>query len=201
MTDNYKYEKGHTFQELLSIKDGLISKSSDYDSKTPPYSLVAYFSSNCKEALKFDSYEYFHLWAGLLIKNGRPIKRKLIKYFKDTDRFGDAFHNKMKPLKNVSNDVVSFRDSIENYENEIYDFINCYQVTLISEKSNETLSVINALEDINRMYDRVFSLSHQKISNISRARLSVASISLSFVAVVVAVIALVITSAAGKTLS
>ena len=184
MPEEHFYKTGHVFKKLMSRKDELTGKDG--------FDLAAYFAENSEEVSTFKNYRYFILWAALLIKSGRDIKSELDKSLKELNKFKDSVYSKRKPIISIFEKITFFQQSIRNYENDVYDFINSFSATDINQKSSEISAISNVLEEINRTYDRVFNQAHQKLANISNARVSAASLLLSIIAVSVAIISIII---------
>ena len=72
------YNQGDALQELKDTKDEL--------HKLDGFELAAHFSGAKEEVQTLRDYKYFHIWAAILIKHGKAIK-------KHTDDFISEFSN------------------------------------------------------------------------------------------------------------
>jgi len=182
LPDTTTYLSGDSFKELLSIKDELVNLDG--------FKLAAHFSNNTEDVLKFGHYKDFHLWSAILIKNGRNVKNDLDRFLEKLNLLQDSSYNKTKPIQNIFTEIMLFQKAIRNYENDCYDFINSYSASDINQKSSEISVIFNVLTEINKTYDRVFTQARQKLENISNARVSIASLLLSIVAIGIAIVSI-----------
>ncbi|PCI28640.1 MAG: hypothetical protein COB67_05885 [SAR324 cluster bacterium] len=182
LSDTTTYLTGDSFKELLSCKDELVNLNG--------FELAAHFSDNKEDVLNFGNYKYFHLWSAILIKNGRNIKNELDKFLEKSNLLQDSSYNKMKPIQNIFTEIMLFQKAIRSYENDCYDFINSYAASDINQKSSEIFAISNVLIEINKTYDRVFTQTRQKLASISNARVSIASLLLSIVAIGIAIVSI-----------
>lgn len=178
------YKRGDSFKEALDCMDTLVNMDG--------FELAEEFTERKEEISKFKSFKNYHVWFAKLLKNGRPIKERLDDMHADANRLQDtAFTSKAKLDEKLS-ELIDFQETIRNFEYDSYEFINTLSATEIANKHGDIQAILSILEEVSKSYDRIYSQIRQKLSNISNARVSLGSLTLSITAILIAVLSLLI---------
>lgn len=174
------YNQGDALLELKETKEKLC--------KLDGFELAAHFAKDNQSIKKFDNYKHFLIWAAILIKNGKTVKKQTDEFIFELTQLNNSFFIRQSKVENVLNKIIGHQKSVRNYENDIYDFINSYSASDINQKANEITALSDIMEEVNRSFDRAYNLASMKIQNISNLRISILGLAFSIIAIFVALI-------------
>lgn len=184
----YSYKKKAAFTDSLNHKD-------EYE-KVGEFEFAAKISKH-KEVASFNHYMPYRLWAVYIVKHGIRIREQLDKMTAELNSYGDSAKADPKPIEIMLSDAIKMQESKMNYEEDVADFISTFIATGIAEKSDQIGSINLITNDINRSYDRLFTLATYKLNNISNSKAAETNTTLSKEAVNLARVAIIISIAIG----
>lgn len=184
----YSYKKNAAFTDSLNHKD-------EYE-KVGQFEFAAKISKH-KEVASFNHFMPYHLWAVYLVKHGIKIREQLDRMTVELNSYSDSAKADPKPIEIMLRNAIRMQESKMNYEGDVADFISTFIATGIVEKSDQIGSINLITNDINRSYDRLFTLATYKLNNISNSKAAETNTILSREAVNLARVAIIISIAIG----
>lgn len=128
MKNIFTYNQGDALLKLKETKDEL--------HKLDGFELAAHFSEVKEEVQTFQDYKYFHIWAAILIKHGKAVKKQTDNFISELIPLNDSFFNKKSKFDEILKKIITHQNSVRNYEIDVYDFINSYSASDINQKAN-----------------------------------------------------------------
>lgn len=184
----YIYQKNAAFNDFLKHRD-------EYE-KVGEFESAAKLSRH-KEVQTFDNYMPYRLWAVYLVKHGIRIKNQLENMIVELSHYDDSAKGDPKPIERILSNATRLQEGKIHYEEDVADFIRTFIATGIAEKSDQIGSINLVTDEINRSYDRLFTLATYKLNNISNSKAAETNTTLSREAVGLAKIAIIISIAIG----
>jgi len=184
----YSYKKNTAFTDSLIHKD-------EYE-KVGEFEFAAKISKH-KEVASFNNYMPYRLWAVYIVKHGIKIREQLDKMTVELNSYSDSANADPKPIEIMLSNAIRMQESKMNYEEDVADFISTFIATGIAEKSDQIGPINLITNDINRSYDRLFTLGTYKLNNISNSKAAETNTILSREAVNLARVAIIISIAIG----
>lgn len=184
----YIYKKNAAFNDSLKHRD-------EYE-KVGQYEFAAKLSKH-KEVTTFNHYMPYHLWAVYLVKHGIKIREQLDRMTVELNSYDDSAKGDPKPIEKLLSDAIRMQECKMHYEEDVAEFISTFIATGIVEKSDQIGSINLINTEINRSYDRLFTLATYKLSNIANSKAAETNTTLSREAVNLAKVAIIIAIAIG----
>jgi len=184
----YIYQKSAAFNDFLKHRD-------EYE-KVEEFEFAPKLSRH-KEVQTFNNYKPYRLWAVFLVKHGIRIRDQLEKMAVELNYYDDSAKGDPKPIEKVMSNAIRLQEGKIHYEEDTAEFIETFIATGIVEKSEQIVSINLITTEINRSYDRLFTLATYKLNNISNSKAAESNTTLSREAVRLANLAIIISIAIG----
>ena len=135
------------------------------------------------------TYHTLQIWRGKTIKNGQVLLKELDDLFDELLKCNNSFYNRMQPIEIILVKHKELKDSMIAYQEDVETYLLIHSITAHSTKDSIT-HVTNTLLDVKNRYKDIYEHAYFKLNSISNGRVTASIIMMSFVAIVISIIAL-----------
>lgn len=129
--------------------------------------------------------EILRFWQVNLLKNARRLDGDLDGVISDVMEYGDAWRDSKEPIQDALRKLRKQNRSLRNLESDVEDFV----MALTSQpgiRDGMAQPPATVLREVQRTYQRAYDLCLMKLNGISSGRVTAANITLSVVAILIA---------------
>ncbi len=134
-------------------------------------------------------------WAGSLIESGTRLDDEMDDMLSEAVRLGFGWSDRSGPIKSALAKTLEKRHQVRAFEIDVEHFLQA--VARIEGFSYDVMPVVQMLNQLQHTYDRAYDVCALKLTTVSNANLSLASVGLAVVAALIALAGLLRPDASG----
>lgn len=139
----------------------------------------------------FTNYKAYFIWSNELYTSSVKLIVLLRKIYDKSEKATSHWHESKKKLKGILEEFGQLKPDLEDLYDDISEFQNCMLATGISEKQAQIQALSDQVQYLSTLESKIIETCNRKLSEISSERFTYTNLLIAFVALLVAILALV----------